>query len=213
MSTMETLQQHILLVLELLGTAAFAISGVLVALRKRMDVVGICVCGFLAAFGGGTLRDVLIDKRPFFWAEHQMVLLAVLLLCMACAVFLKRRDLESSQRLLSIPDALGLGLFCTTGLHLSWTLGQPPVVAIMMGIVTGTFGGVLRDMVSNEIPSLFRDHRPYAVCALAGGGAYAVLAWTGAPEWTSLAACTLVTTGTRLLTLWFGWKLPAIDGH
>ena len=213
MITLEILRQHTLLGLELLGTAAFAVSGVLGAVRKKMDVVGIGVCGFLAAFGGGTLRDVLIDRRPFFWAEHQMVLLGVLVLCIACATFLKRHDLESSEPLLQIPDALGLGLFCATGLHLSWTLGQPPVVAILMGVITGTFGGVLRDMVCNEIPGLFRDHRPYAVCALAGGIAYALLAWLGMPEWVSMAACTLLTTGTRWLTLWLDWKLPAVDAQ
>ena len=140
--TLEILRQHTLLGLELLGTAAFAVSGVLGAVRKKMDVVGIGACGFLAAFGGGTLRDVLIDRRPFFWAEHQMV---------------------------------------------------------------------LRDMVCNEIPGLFRDHRPYAICALAGGVVYALLAWLGMPEWVPLAACTLVTTGTRWLTLWLDWKLPAVD--
>jgi len=207
----ETLRQHTLVGLELLGTAAFAVSGVLAAMRKRMDVVGICVCGFLAAFGGGTLRDVLIDRRPFFWAEHQVVLLGVLLLCLACATFLKRHDLESSEKLLAVPDALGLGLFCTTGLHLSWTLGQTPAVAIMMGVITGTFGGVLRDLVCNEIPSLFRDHRPYAVCALVGGVVYAALTWFGASEWIAVAACILVTTGMRLLTLWLDWKLPSVD--
>ena len=73
MNTIDTLSQHTLVGLELVGTAAFALSGVLGAMRKRMDVVGICVCGFLAAFGGGTLRDVLIDRRPFFWSEHQEV--------------------------------------------------------------------------------------------------------------------------------------------
>lgn len=210
---METLRQQALTGLELLGTAAFAVSGVLSALRKRMDVVGICACGFLAAFGGGTLRDVLIDRRPFFWAQHQLVLLGVLLLCVGCATFLKRRDLESGAPLLQIPDAIGLALFCTTGLHLSWSIGQPPAVAIMMGVITGTFGGVLRDMACNEIPSLFRDHRPYAVCALAGGMAYAGLVWLGAPGWMPLAACALVTMGTRLLTLWFDWKLPSLEGH
>ncbi len=210
MSTIETLRQHTLVGLEVVGTAAFAVSGVLGALRKRMDVVGICVCGFLAAFGGGTLRDVLIDRRPFFWVEHQGVLLGVLLLCIACATFFKQRYLESSEKLLSIPDALGLGLFCTTGLHLSWTLGQPPAVAIMMGVITGTFGGVLRDMVCNEIPSLFRDHRPYAICALFGAGVYAVLTWFELPEWMLVAACASVTTGTRLLTLWLNWKLPSV---
>ncbi len=110
-----------------------------------------------------------------------------------------------------MPDALGLGLFCNTGMHLSWTLGQPEVVAIMKGVITGTFGGVLRDIFCNEIPSLFRDHRPYAVCALAGSLVYEALAWMGMPEGTLLATCTLVTTGTRLLTCWLDWKLPSID--
>ena len=211
MSEIDTIQQHAVGGLELLGTAAFAVSGVLSAIRKKMDVVGICVCGFLAAFGGGTLRDVLIDRRPFFWAEHQFVLMGVLLLCIACATFLKRPALESSEKLLQIPDAIGLGLFCTTGLHLSWSVGQPPAVAIMMGVITGTFGGVLRDLACNEIPSLFRDHRPYAVCALAGGLVYISLAWAGAPEWMPVAACTLVVTGTRLLTFWLDLKLPSVD--
>lgn len=212
-SAIDTLRQHTLFSLELLGTAAFAVSGVLGAMRKKMDVVGICVCGFLAAFGGGTLRDVLIDRRPFFWAEHQVVLIGVLLLCIACATFFKQARLERGTKLLLVPDAIGLGLFCTTGLHLSWTMEQPAAVAVMMGIVTGTFGGVLRDMVCNEIPSLFRDHRPYAICALVGALAYVGLAWMDAPEWMPVAACTLVTTGTRLLTLWLNWTLPAIDAR
>jgi uncharacterized membrane protein YeiH len=209
-STIELVRQHTLFGLELMGTAAFAVSGVISANRKQMDVVGICVCGFLASFGGGTLRDVLIDRRPFFWAEHQLVLLGVLLLCLVCATLLQRHHLESREKWLQIPDAIGLGLFCATGLHLAWTTGQPPVVAILMGVITGTFGGVLRDLVCNEIPSLFRDHRPYALCALAGGVAYAGLAWVGAPEWLPVAACTVVTTGSRLLTLWLQWTLPSV---
>ena len=213
MSTIHTIGQHTLAGLEWLGTAAFALSGVLSAMRKRMDVVGVVVCGFLAAFGGGTLRDVLIDRRPFFWAEHQTVLLGVLFLCIVCATFVQRRHIESSERWLQVPDALGLGLFCTTGMHLSWTLEQPAVVAIMMGVITGTFGGVLRDIVCNEIPSLFRDHRPYAVCALAGSLVYAAMAWLGMPDGMLLAACTLVTTGARLLTCWLDWKLPSMDSN
>lgn len=210
MITLESLQQHALFGLELIGTAAFAISGVLSAIRKKMDIVGICTCGFLAAFGGGTLRDVLIDRRPFFWAEHQSALLMSLLLCIACATLLKKRHLENGRKLLQVPDAIGLGLFCATGLHLSWTLGQPPAVAIMMGVVTGTFGGVLRDMACNEMPHLFSDHRPYAVCALGGGLCYAGLAWMDMPGWVTVSACAAVTTGLRFLTLWFDWTLPAV---
>jgi len=211
MNSIEMIRQHTLIGLELMGTAAFALSGVLVAMRKRMDVVGICVCGFLAAFGGGTLRDLLIDRRPFFWAEHQEVLLGVLLLCVVCATFLKLHHLESNEKLLSIPDAIGLGLFCTTGLHLSWAMGQPPAVAIMMGVITGTFGGVLRDMVCNEIPSLFKDHRPYSICALLGAMIYVGLLLAGASDWVAIASCAFVTTGSRLLTLWLNWKLPSIE--
>jgi len=213
MIAIDTLRQHTLVSLELLGMAAFVVSGVLAALRKKMDVVGICVCGFLTAFGGGTLRDVLIDRRPFFWVEHQAVLMGALAMCLAFATLFKRHHLERSERWLQVPDAVGLGLFCATGVQLSWQMGQPPVVAIMMGVITGTFGGVLRDLACNEIPSLFRDHRPYAVCALAGGMAYAGLVWLGAPGWMPLAACALVTMGTRLLTLWFDWKLPSLEGH
>ncbi len=210
MTDLSSLGQQGLFGLELLGTAAFALSGVLVAIRKRMDVVGVCVCGFLAAFGGGTLRDVLIDRRPFFWADNQAVLLGVLLLCVACATFLKLHHLERSQRQLQLPDAIGLGLFCATGLHLSWTSDQPMLVAILMGVITGTFGGVLRDVVSNEMPQLFHDHQPYALCALAGGLAYAGLALLDAPGWMAVAACAVVTTGLRLMAVWRDWRLPEI---
>ena len=133
---LDVLGGHALVVLELLGTAAFAFSGVLGAMRKQMDMVGIVVCGFLAAFGGGTLRDVLIDRRPFFWVEHQSVLVAVLLLCVVCASFFKQQHLERGQTLWQIPDAVGLGLFCATGVHLSVSAGQPPLVAMMMGVIT-----------------------------------------------------------------------------
>ena len=79
-----------------------------------------------------------------------------------------------------------------------------------MGIITGTFGGVLRDMVCNEVPRLFNDHRPYAVCALAGGVAYGVLVWLDAPDWLSAAVCAALTTGLQILTVWLNWKLPSI---
>ncbi len=98
MSAISTLGQHTLMALELLATAAFALSGVMGAMRKRLDIVGVCVCGFLAAFGGGTLRDLLIDRRPFFWVEHQSVLIGVLALCIVSATVLKQRHVEWTHR-------------------------------------------------------------------------------------------------------------------
>ncbi len=210
--TLKTVSQHSVVALEWLGTAAFAVSGVLGALRKRMDIVGICVCGFLAAFGGGTLRDVLLDRRPFFWAEHQAVLVGVLAISIASAALVPRNELERGQRWLQVPDAIGLGLFCATGTHLSWTLGQPPLVAIMMGVITATFGGVLRDLVCNETPDLFRDHRPYAVCAVAGAASYALLSAVEAPDGLPVATCAAVTTALRGLALRYDWRLPATGG-
>jgi uncharacterized membrane protein YeiH len=210
LNSIQAIGMHTLTGLELIGTAAFAISGVLGAVRKKMDVVGMVVCGFLAAFGGGTLRDVLLDRRPFFWVEHQSVLIGVLLLCIACGTFFHRLDLKSGEKWLQIPDAIGLGLFSATGLHLSWTVGQPPAVAIMMGVITATFGGVLRDLICNEIPSLFKDHRPYAICALAGGVSYALAIGSGAPPWSAVAVCATVTTGSRLFTLWRNLTLPSV---
>lgn len=213
MIDLEKIPQHALVGLELIGTAAFAISGVLAALRKNMDMVGICTCGFLVAFGGGTLRDVLIDRRPFFWAEHQSVLLGVLVLCMACALVLKHRHFERSERILQVPDAIGLGLFCATGAHLSWNMAQPAIVIVMMGIITAAFGGVLRDIVCNEIPVLFNDHRPYALCALVGGITYLVLQSLGAPTWLAVGACAVVTTTLRMVSIWLDVKLPEVKPH
>lgn len=152
-----------------------------------------------------------MDRRPFFWVEHQLVLAAVLILCMGSARFLKQQLFDRSQKLLQIPDAIGLGLFCATGIHLSWTAGQPPLVAIMMGVITGTFGGVLRDLAYNEIPALFKDHRPYAICAFAGGLAYAALQSIGSSASIAIAACALTTFGLRGLTLWLNWRLPGRD--
>jgi len=92
------LSRDTIVVLEFLATMAFALSGVIGALRKRMDIVGICACGFLAAFGGGTLRDVLLERRPFFWVEHQYVLLGVLAISIAGATLVSRRRLEHGPR-------------------------------------------------------------------------------------------------------------------
>ena len=205
---MDVWRQHAVLALEWLGTAAFAISGVLSAMRKRMDVVGICVCGFLTAFGGGTLRDVLIDRRPFFWVENQAVLLATLALCVALALFIRQSHLERGARWLDIPDAIGLGLFCATGVELSWVSGQPALVTILMGVITATFGGVLRDIVCNEIPTAFHDHHPYAVCAFFGGWVVVGLNLLALDANAVLMIGAATVTALRLAALYFEWRLP-----
>lgn len=197
------------LLVELAATAAFALAGIMEGARKRLDAVGVCVVAFLTAFGGGTLRDLLLDQRPFFWVRHVEMLWGVLALCVLAMLFLRHRHFELTARAIQWPDALGLGLFAATGVHQALALDMPPVVAVLMGLITGVFGGVLRDVVCNEIPTAFHDHRPYAVCAFVGGWVYVGLWQLDAPGWAALLGCVGVTAGLRALALWRDWELPA----
>lgn len=197
------------LLVELSATAAFALSGILAGARQRLDAVGVCVVGFLAAFGGGTLRDLLLDVRPFFWVAHVDLLWGVLVLAVAAMLFLRSRHFALTERAIQWPDALGLGLFTASGVHQALVLELPALVAVIMGLITGVAGGVLRDVVCNQIPAAFSDHRPYTVCAFAGGWLYVGLWHAGAPGWVALGLCVLVTAGLRGLALWRNWQLPA----
>ncbi len=199
----------LLTALEAAATVAFALSGLLEAARKRLDAVGVCVVAGLAAFGGGTLRDVLLDRRPFFWVEHALWLWALLGLCVAAMVLLRARHFAPTERAMQWPDALGLGLFSAGGTQLALEQSLPAIVAVLMGVVTATFGGVLRDIVCNEIPSAFRDHRPYAVCGFAGGWALVGARALGLDDGTALLAAAALTFGLRAAALATDFRLPA----
>ena len=193
---------------EALATLAFALSGLLEAARKKLDMVGVCVVAGLTAFGGGTLRDVLLDRRPFFWVEHAGWLWALLALCIAATFILHARHFEPTERAMQWPDALGLGLFSASGTQLALAQQLPAIVAVLMGVVTAAFGGVLRDIVVNEIPRAFRDRQPYAVCAFAGGWVVVAMQALGWPGGWSLLAGAAAGTGLRALAMLSGWRLP-----
>jgi uncharacterized membrane protein YeiH len=199
---------HVLPAVESAATVAFARSGLLEAARTRLDAVGVCIVAGLAAFGGGTLRDVLLDRRPFFWVQHAAWLWVLLALCVFAMVFMRARHFAPTERAMQWPDALGLGLFTASGTQIALHTGAPAIVAVLMGVVTAVFGGVLRDIVCNEIPSAFRDHRPYAICSFVGGWVLvAAHAW-GAADWLGLVCATLVTAAMRGLALASGFTLP-----
>ncbi len=202
------LLQSLLTAIEAAATIAFALSGLLEAARKRLDAVGVCVVAGLAAFGGGTLRDVLLDRRPFFWVEHAAWLWALLALCIAAMLLLRARHFAPTERAMQWPDALGLGLFSAGGTQLALAQGLPAIVAVLMGVVTAVFGGVLRDVVCNEIPSAFADHRPYAVCAFAGGWVLVGALALGLPQGSALLVAAGTATGLRVLALLADWRLP-----
>jgi uncharacterized membrane protein YeiH len=195
-------------VVEVAAVVAFAISGFIEAIRKRMDAVGIFAVAFLAAFGGGTLRDILIDRRPFFWVEHQEYVILTFLLPLVAMPLLRARHVRFTERAIQIPDALGLGLFSVVGTSQALDAGLPGAIAVMMGVVTAVFGGVLRDVVCNEIPVVFHDRRPYALCAFAGSLLFLALYSLGVPQPASLAGGMSVTAGLRLVALARAWKIP-----
>ncbi|MDN8614651.1 trimeric intracellular cation channel family protein [Variovorax ginsengisoli] len=195
--------------IEAAATLAFAISGLIEAARKRLDAVGVVMVAGLAAFGGGTLRDVLLDRRPFFWVEHAGWLWLLLALCMAAMLFLRDRHFALTERAMQWPDALGLGLFTATGTQIALGASMPPIVAVLMGMMTAVFGGVLRDIVCNEIPRAFSDHQPYAICSFAGAWVIVGADALQAPDWVGLTAAAATAIVLRLGALWTGWKLPA----
>jgi uncharacterized membrane protein YeiH len=110
-------------------------------------------------------------------------------------------------------DALGLGLFSASGSGMAWEIGQPAIVCALMGVVTGVFGGVMRDVLCNEVPATFRDHRPYAICAFAGAWAFLAVASTIGAGWQALVAGVLVTAGLRIAALSRGWRVPGWAGE
>jgi len=194
--------------IEVAATLAFALSGVMEAARKKLDAVGVTVVASVAAFGGGTLRDVLLDRRPLFWMEHSWYVWLVLGLCV-CAMWLMRaKHFRPTSQSIQWPDALGLGLFAASGTQIALGLSMPALIAVLMGVITATFGGVLRDMVCNEIPTAFSDHHPYAVCAFAGGWLVVGLQAVSLDATLSLACGAGVATLMRLAALHWGWQLP-----
>jgi len=196
-------------VVEVTATVALAASGVMEAARKRLDPVGVVVVACLTAFGGGTVRDLLLDRRPLFWVQHPAYLWTVFVIAIVAMIAMRARHRAPTERAIVWPDALGLGLFAATGTQLALQADWPLLAAAVVGVITAVCGGVLRDIVCNEIPVTFRDRRPYAMCAF--GGAWAVIATDamGASDAAELAAGTVVTVALRAVTLQFDWRLPA----
>lgn len=193
---------------EVIGTLAFALSGLIEAARKKLDIVGMAMVTFLAAFGGGTLRDILLDRRPFFWVENQFWIWVILAMCALALFFMRARHIEPTQRATAWPDALGLGVFSAGGTQIALTAGVPPLIAVLMGIITAVFGGVLRDVVVNEIPRAFVDHQPYSVVAFAGGWLVVGLNALNFGTFVSVLIGAVVITAVRLMAMIFSWRLP-----
>ncbi|MEW5915493.1 MAG: trimeric intracellular cation channel family protein [Gemmatimonadota bacterium] len=187
-----------------------AISGIIVAAKKRMDLVGTYALAVVTAFGGGTLRDILLDRRPLFWVTYWQYLVVVLVLCLIFVY--SRRAYESAsrwQRRFDIVDAIGLGLFALSGAQLALLHGMPLFVASIYGVITASVGGIVRDVLSSEIPIIFRGIGPlHASAVFVGAAAYVGLLELGVPQLVAGSVGFVLIVGLRLASLWVGFGLP-----
>lgn len=194
-------------ILEVIGTIACAISGIRLAATKNFDWFGAYIIGLVTAIGGGTLRDILLDI-PVFWMHNSWYLGVTGLSLLSVLIF--RDLLVSNNRMLFIFDSIGLAMFCVIGIDKTLAIDLPMWVAIIMGMITGAFGGVLRDMLISEVPLIFRKD-VYATACLAGGLIYWLLYAFDTPLYVSQLSCAATIIILRVIALKYNLSLPILS--
>lgn len=198
---------HLIDIIEILGVMAFAYSGAVSAMKKKLDVFGVLIITFVTAVGGGTIRDLLIGSLPVAWMLDMQIIISVL-----CAYFLSlffHPLIRNFQRTISWFDTIGLAVFCVVAIDKAITFHLHPIMCIAIGTVTGCFGGIIRDVILNEIPYVFRKDI-YASACIAGGISYFAAQALGVPEfylgWIAGGVIILI----RVLSKILNWNLPLI---
>ncbi len=195
--------------IEVLGIIAFALTGFYAARKKGMDLVGVYSLGMVTALGGGSLRDIILNRHPLFWMEHYEY--AILLLALSITSSLVAQEFFERKNMVYIVlalDALGLGSFSASGASLADQQGCALFVSSLLGVITGVFGGVMRDIVCNEIPYVFQRTELYATCSFIGAWAYLLVVRHVGNDIIAVAACIVVTFVLRMLALRYKIKLP-----
>ena len=194
---------------EIIGTLAFAFSGLIEAARKKLDIVGMAMVTAVAAFGGGTLRDILLNRSPLFWIANDWWIWTILVICGLAMIFVRARHLEFTERAMQWPDAFGLGVFAAGGTMIALQAGTSAIVAVIMGVITSIFGSVLRDVFTNQVPRAFTDHQPYAAVAFLGCWVVVLADLMALPAALSVAIGSAIIVALRLAVMVFGWRVPA----
>ncbi len=196
--------------LEMTGTAAFAVSGALAASRKNMDIFGFCVLALMPAVGGGTIRDIIINRVPVFWiADNRYIAVAIIA---ALIVFFTSYRPGSRRQILIWMDALGLALFAALGTEICLQHDTGPLVAIMLGVTTAVTGGMIRDIICNEIP-LILSREIYATAAFVAAVCYVLANNIGLGEPLSLGIAVIAGFAIRALAIIYDWSLPSFGMH
>jgi uncharacterized membrane protein YeiH len=194
--------------LDILGTMAFAISGVLTALNKKMDPFGVFVIAFVTAVGGGTLRDVLIGRTPVGWMLDLNYVYMIITGFFLALIF--RKKLDTFRTSLFLFDTIGLGVFTLIGLEKGIAIGLHPVICVALGTMTACFGGVIRDILCNDIPVIFRKEI-YATICMIGGFVFFILRKLNVTEDVVYLSTSGIIILIRLLAVRFRWSLPAVE--
>lgn len=201
------MNEMVFMSLDIIGTVAFAVSGALTAMEKRMDVFGISIVAICTALGGGTLRDMLIGNTPVAWLLNLQNFYVALATIVLTIIF--RIQLNKLRRSLLLFDTIGMGIFTLIGIQSGISIGLHPLVCMLLGTITASFGGVIRDILCNEIPLIF-DREIYATACLVGGAFYFLLAqYQFSVDILSFATIAVIIA-VRLMAVYFQWSLPRV---
>ncbi|MAU14392.1 MAG: hypothetical protein CMH46_02495 [Muricauda sp.] len=193
--------------IDILGTVAFAISGVLVAMEKRLDMFGVLIIAFVTAIGGGTLRDLLIGNTPVGWMQDLTYVVTIFISVVFAIIFVNK--LKYLRKSLFLFDTIGIGLYTMVGVEKGLEAELLPIMCIFLGTMTACFGGVTRDILCNEIPVIFRKEI-YATACLLGGASYFLFTQFPIKDSYAYVAAILVVIVLRLIAVKFDVRLPNI---
>jgi uncharacterized membrane protein YeiH len=197
---------NILHLLDLVGVGVFAVSGALAAGRNRLDLFGVVVIALVTAIGGGTVRDVLLDRHPIFWISNRSYLIVILAATALTVVWARIRQPPFAALL--VADALGLALFAISGAQIAEHAALPALVIVVMGTITGVAGGMIRDVLTAQVPLVLRKGTLYASTAIAGIVVYLSLQSLGVPRPTAAVAGMFTVAALRFISIAWGLSLP-----
>ena len=210
---MNPLLTNTLTVLEVIGIFAFAASGMIEGIRRGVDLFGVGLLAFLTAFGGGTVRDLLLDRRPFFWVENEYWLWLPIFIALFGPVIARSRVIELTSKTVKWPDAIGLGAWSANGTLIALEMGESILVSALMGVVTAAVGGIIRDLLLNRTPLVIIDHELYLLISLFGGLMISVFITLEMPKVEAAIAATVLMFILRSAVILADWRLPAIQNR
>ena len=205
---MNMLEVKLMGVLWLIGILAEAMTGALAAGKKQMDLFGVVIIGCVTAIGGGTLRDMLLGNYPLIWVENVHYLVAIAFASLFTVMIAP--IMRYLSKVFLMIDALGLAVFSIIGAQKTLLLGFSPIVAVVMGLVTGVFGGVIRDILCHQMPLIFKKEL-YALVAILTASLYITMKLLGVVEWVNLFVSLTLGFGFRLLAIRYHWGMPKFD--